>query len=121
MRVVVLDTDVASSLLRRRAPDTIARQLAGNVAAVTFVTVGELIKWTLVRQWGSQIWPPCLPFSRAVVLPDDQRAASRWGELQAYARQMWETDQAYGDFQADLYTHAASTSRGASSSIASTR
>ncbi len=36
MSVVVLDTDVASSLLRRHIPDTIARQLAGNVPAVTF-------------------------------------------------------------------------------------
>lgn len=54
MSVIVLDTDVASSLLRRRIPDTITRQLAGNVPAVTFVTGGELTKWTLVRQWGSR-------------------------------------------------------------------
>ncbi len=52
MSLVVLDTDDASALLRRRAPDAVARQLAGQVLAITFVTVGELTKWTLVRKWG---------------------------------------------------------------------
>lgn len=87
MSVIVLDTDVASSVLRRRIPDTLARQLAGNVLAATFVTVGELTKWTLVRQWG----PRSLATMRAflaglVVLPYDHRVATRWGELQAYAQ-----------------------------------
>jgi hypothetical protein len=31
--VVVLDTDVASALLRRRAPDALGRQLAGHILA----------------------------------------------------------------------------------------
>ena len=44
MSLVVLDTDVASALLRRRAPDTLARQVAGHIPAVTFVTVDELTK-----------------------------------------------------------------------------
>jgi predicted nucleic acid-binding protein len=39
---VVLDTDVASAVLRRRASTTLARQLAGTTLAITFVTVGEL-------------------------------------------------------------------------------
>jgi predicted nucleic acid-binding protein len=50
VNLVVLDTDVASQLLRRRAADPQARRLAGGVLAVTFVTVGELTKWTLVRR-----------------------------------------------------------------------
>lgn len=50
MSVVVLDTDVASVLMRRRLTEPLAGQLAGNVLAVTFVTVGELTKWTLVRR-----------------------------------------------------------------------
>ncbi|MGH3919976.1 MAG: type II toxin-antitoxin system VapC family toxin [Pseudonocardiaceae bacterium] len=87
MSVVVLDTDVASSLLRRRTPDATARQLAGHIPAVTFVTIGELTKWTLVRNWG----PRSLASMRAflaglVVLPYDQRVAARWGELQAYTQ-----------------------------------
>jgi predicted nucleic acid-binding protein len=49
--LVVVDTDVASTLLRRRASDTLARQLAGRTIAITFVTYGELTKWTLLRRW----------------------------------------------------------------------
>ena len=52
MSLVVVDTDVASALLRRRTSDTLARQLAGRTIAITFVTYGELTKWTLVRHWG---------------------------------------------------------------------
>ncbi len=48
----VIDTDVASTLLRQRASDALARALAGHVLAVPVVTVGELTKWTLVRRWG---------------------------------------------------------------------
>ena len=51
MSVVVLDTDVASALLRRRAPEVVASRRAGHVAAVTFATVGELTKRTLIRHW----------------------------------------------------------------------
>lgn len=56
MSVIVLDTDVASSLLRKRMPETTSRQLTGYTPAVTFVTIGELTKWTLVRHWGPR---PC--------------------------------------------------------------
>ena len=52
MSVVVLDTDVASALFRRRLPEPLTRQLAGQVAAVTFVTIGELSMWRVIRHWG---------------------------------------------------------------------
>ncbi|MGH3811107.1 MAG: hypothetical protein ACRDUV_01455 [Pseudonocardiaceae bacterium] len=44
MSFVVLDTDVASAVLRQRVPDAMARHLTGRSLAVTFVTVGELRK-----------------------------------------------------------------------------
>lgn len=47
MNLVVLDTDVASQLRRRRVADPLARRLAGSILAVTFVTVGDLTKWPL--------------------------------------------------------------------------
>jgi predicted nucleic acid-binding protein len=85
--VVVLDTDVASALLRRRTPQDVASRLAGHFAAVTFVTVGELTKWTLVRHWGPRNLAVMRDFlSRLLVLPYDQRVAARWGELQARAQ-----------------------------------
>jgi hypothetical protein len=54
MSTIALDTDVASAVLRQRTSPTLARQLAGKTLTITFVTVGELTKWTLVRQWGPQ-------------------------------------------------------------------
>lgn len=87
MSVVVLDTDVSSSLLRRRTPDALAHQLAGHVLAITFVTIGELTKWTLVQRLGPRSLASMRTFlSGLVVLPYDQRVATRWGELQAYAQ-----------------------------------
>ena len=87
MSVVVLDTDVASSLLRRRTPDVVERELVGHVLAVRFVTVGELTKWTLVRRWGPRSLADMQTFlGGLVVLPYDQRVSARWGGLQAYAQ-----------------------------------
>jgi toxin FitB len=85
--VVVLDTDVASALLRRRAPDALASQLAGQVPAITFVTLGELTKWTLVRRWGPRRMDTMRAFlAGLLVLPYDRQVATRWGEIQAYAQ-----------------------------------
>jgi toxin FitB len=85
--LVVIDTDVASNLLRRRVPDALAGALAGHVLGVTFVTVGELTKWTLVRHWGPRSVNTMRDFlAGLVVLPYDHQVAARWGEIQAYAQ-----------------------------------
>ena len=46
MSFVVVDTDVASAILKGQLPDTLTRALAGQQLAITFVTVGELTQWT---------------------------------------------------------------------------
>ncbi|MBW0089422.1 type II toxin-antitoxin system VapC family toxin [Pseudonocardia sp. KRD-184] len=87
MSLVVLDTDVASALLRRRAPEGLSLRLAGQIPAITFVTLGELTKWTLVRRWGPRSLATMQTFlAGLVVLPYDHRVATRWGELQAFAQ-----------------------------------
>lgn len=87
MRIIVLDTDVASSLVRRRTPEGMTHQLAGSVLAVTFVTVGELTKWTLLRHWGPRSVTNMRGFlDELVVLPYHRQVAARWGELQAHAQ-----------------------------------
>ena len=87
MSTVVLDTDVASAVLRRGTSTILARHLAGKTLAITFVTVGELTKWTLVRDWGPQRKAGMQTFlSRLVVLPYSETVAGVWGELQAYAQ-----------------------------------
>lgn len=81
MSLVVLDTDVASALLRRRIPEPTGRQLAGHTLAVTFVTIGELTKWTLVRRWGPRRVASVHTFlAGLIVLPYDQHVAARWGD-----------------------------------------
>jgi hypothetical protein len=42
--LVVVETDVASALLRHCTPDSLARQIAGHTVAITFVTHCELAK-----------------------------------------------------------------------------
>lgn len=52
MSLVVLDTDVASAILRGRLPDRLRARLAGKTLCITFVTLGELTKRTALRSWG---------------------------------------------------------------------
>jgi predicted nucleic acid-binding protein len=51
-----LDTDVASAILRGRVPDRLRARLAGRTWCISFVTYGELIKWTILRSWGRGGW-----------------------------------------------------------------
>jgi toxin FitB len=84
---VVVDTDVASAILKGRLPDALARQLAGRQLAITFVTVGELTQWTYLHRWGSQRRTGLRAyFASVVVLTASFQAATVWGEIQAHAR-----------------------------------
>jgi toxin FitB len=47
--LVVLDTDVASTILRGRQPDRLQAKLAGKTWLMSFVTLGELTQWTIAR------------------------------------------------------------------------
>jgi len=50
--LVVLDTDVASTILRGRQTERLQARLAGRHWLVSFVTLGELTHWTIARSWG---------------------------------------------------------------------
>lgn len=87
MTPVVLDTDVASALLKERLPGPLVPLLSRRPLAITFVTVGELTQWTFIRRWGPQRRAGLDRFfSRVVVLPYSQRVATIWGEIQAHAQ-----------------------------------
>jgi predicted nucleic acid-binding protein len=53
-----------------------------------YVTVGELIKWTVARKWGAprrtalETW-----LARFPVLPANADVGRKWGEVVAYAEQ----------------------------------
>ena len=87
MSYVVVDTDVASAILKGQLPDSLHRRLAGQQLAITFVTVGELTQWTLLHRWGPQRRAGLRAFfASAVVLPCSFQAATVWGKIQAYAQ-----------------------------------
>jgi predicted nucleic acid-binding protein len=87
VRNLVIDTDVASALQKRRAPAWITRELVGARVWLTFVTVGELYKWAEVRSWGERsrrgldTW-----IGQRPMIPYDPGIARTWGRLSAAGR-----------------------------------
>lgn len=87
MSLIVLDTDVASATLRDRLPDRLRARLAGHTMAITFVTLGELTKWTTLRSWGPRRLADLAEWRQHVaVLSYDETVAAVWGQLQARAQ-----------------------------------
>jgi hypothetical protein len=83
---VVLDTDVASAILRRRLSEPIRTKLADKSLAITFVTVGELASWT-IRRWGARRLADMAAWRRYVTrIPYDEAVATTWGWLDARAQ-----------------------------------
>jgi toxin FitB len=73
---VVLNTDVASASLRGRLPDHMKARLTGQSLCITFVTLGELTKWTHIRSWGPRRLADLRDWRRHVVLlPFDEAVA----------------------------------------------
>jgi predicted nucleic acid-binding protein len=86
MRRLVLDTDVASLLIKQRLPATLLRQIVGAQAAITFVILGELTRWATMRQWGGPRRADLMPWLAArLTLPYTDEIARTWGEISAYA------------------------------------
>jgi predicted nucleic acid-binding protein len=83
---LVLDTDVSSASLRSRLADPLRARPTGQTWRISFVTVGELTKWTVLRNWGPTKLASLADRRRHVVtLRYAERVAVRWGELQARA------------------------------------
>ena len=88
MSLVVLDTDVASTILRGRLHDRLQARLTGKTLCITFVTLGELTKWTALRSWGPRKLADLAQWRTGEpVLPFDEAVATTWGHLQARAQQ----------------------------------
>ncbi len=87
MSLAVLDTDVASASLRGRIPPALQAQLTGRTLCTTFVTIGELTKWTTLRSWGPRRLADLASWRQHVaVLGYDEAVAITWGEIQARAQ-----------------------------------
>jgi toxin FitB len=86
MRYVVLDTDVASRIIKRQLDTPLAARLTAVAWCVTFVTVGELWQWATMRSWGRtreelEDW-----LSGVVKLDSDPVISREWGRISADAR-----------------------------------
>ncbi len=86
MSFVVLDTDVASASFRGRLADPLRARLTGQTWCVSFVTLGELTKWAVLRSWGPRKRAEMAGWlDNVVILPYSEAMAVTWGELQARA------------------------------------
>lgn len=86
MSVIVLDTDVASAILRERLTDPLRSRLAGHSLAITFVTLAELTQWRVIRDWGPRRVATFEAWRHRVgLLPYDETVAIKWGEIQGNA------------------------------------
>lgn len=82
-QAVVLDTDVASLIFKRR-PAPILTRVVGMDPLIAFVTRGELIKWAGMHGWGRHnrerltSWLAGMP-----TLPGNESVADVWGIVSA--------------------------------------
>jgi predicted nucleic acid-binding protein len=87
MSFVVLDTDVASKIIKNQLRAPLSPLLVGLSWCVTFVTVGELWQWAEVRGWGQpsrsrlEHW-----LENVVVIDSDDQVSRTWGQMSAFAR-----------------------------------
>lgn len=87
MQAVVLDTDVVSATLKQEPPDTLSAALEGAVPAVSFITAGELHRWTHVRNWGAPRRQELDDWLASVLVLESTPATWRmWGRITAEAR-----------------------------------
>jgi toxin FitB len=87
MRYVVLDTDVASRIIKRQLAAPLAARLTAVAWCVTFVTVGELWQWAAMRSWGRRTREELEDWLSGVVKLDSDPVISReWGRISADAR-----------------------------------
>ena len=87
MRYVVLDTDVASRIIKHQLDGSLAARLTGVTWCVTFVTVGELWQWATMRSWGPRSRDELEHWlGRVIVLDSDDTISGTWGGISAAAR-----------------------------------
>ena len=87
MSYVVLDTDVASRIIKRQLDGPLAARLTAVAWCVTFVTVGELWQWATLRSWGRRTRQELEDWLSGVVkLDSDPVISQEWGRISADAR-----------------------------------
>lgn len=86
MALVVLDTDVTSRVIKGTVPHSLAAKLVGNQMIVSFVTVGELSRWAVLRDFGERRRALVESWITGASIGGDVEVARKWGEITAYAQ-----------------------------------
>lgn len=87
MRAAVIDTDVASAILRRQSSEALSAVLEGALVAVSFITAGELHRWAHVQDWGAPRRRALDEWLAKVLVLESTPAIWRiWGRITAEAR-----------------------------------
>lgn len=86
MAIVVLDTDVTSRVIKGTLPDPLAAKLVGKQMTVTFVTIGELTRWAVLRDLGERRRALLEGWITAASIGAGPDVARKWGEITAFAQ-----------------------------------
>jgi len=86
---VVLDTDVASFLLKQDSRAEFYRpHITGKLWALSFQSVGEMEHWAEVRGWGARRKAMLERFlDDMVILTPDRELCKLWGRIRARGKQ----------------------------------
>ena len=88
MNAAIVDTDVVSMLFKG---DTRAlayqRHITGRLLGISFMTLAELERWSLERDWGQRRKQELVQhLTRYVVLPVNRELCGKWAEVSFAAR-----------------------------------
>ena len=88
MNAAVVDTDVVSMLFKGDTRALAYRShLAGRLLGISFMTLAELERWSLERDWGlRRKLELAQHLTRYVVLPVSRELCGRWAEVSFAAR-----------------------------------
>lgn len=86
MALVVLDTDVTSRVIKGTLPDSLAAKLVGKQMIVSFGTVGELSRWTVLRDLGERRRTLVESWITSASIGAGLEVARKWGEITTYAQ-----------------------------------
>jgi toxin FitB len=79
---MVIDTDIASGLMRGALPGTLSSTLANARLCVTFVTVGELFRGAVHADWGARRVAALTDWlAHLIAIPGERAVARHWGEI----------------------------------------
>jgi len=89
---VVLDTDAASDYIKGGSASSVAGRLVGRTMALSFVTVGEMVKWPELYGWGERRREHLVQWLESVdVVVGDEAVAHLWGRIFARAQRAGRT------------------------------